>query len=296
MQRLLRRIRQAVIGAPVHERVIVRKVDGAGREPLKPGFIIGVYRSGTTLLRYVLDSHENIAVPPETNFLNGMADMWRNEWYRKGLQGVGVDESGAIERLRGFAGGIFDDYALAKGKKRWLDKTPSYIDSLDFIDAAFGGECCYIMLYRHGLDVANSMAKMHGMDVSRGPGRKYGELYPDAPRLTNARYWVEQCEKMLAFEAGHPRQCFRIKYEEYSAEPERYLPPLFEFLGEEWDPEVLNFAGKQHDYGLQDSKILENKGFVPNVGVYKSWPDEDIVRAREIVGPTLEKLGYTVEI
>lgn len=35
---------------------------------LKLGFLIGVYRSGTTLLRYILDSHSKIAVPPETNY------------------------------------------------------------------------------------------------------------------------------------------------------------------------------------------------------------------------------------
>ena len=64
---------------------------------------------------------------------------------------------------------------------------------------------------------------------------------------------------MLAFEAAHPDQCFRILYEQYSAEPERYLPPMFEFLGEAWAPAVLNFDEKQHDFGLQDSKFLENK-------------------------------------
>lgn len=293
-QRIFNRIRGLFASPAVRERVVVRTVDRSARTPLKPGFIIGVYRSGTTLLRYVLDSHGNIAVPPETNFLLGAAELWRNDWYKKGLQGAGVDESGLIGHLRDFTGGVFDDYAAAKGKGRWLDKTPAYVDALDFIDAVFGEECRYVMLYRHGLDVANSMSQMHGNDVNRGPGRKFAEQYPGSPHLTNARYWAEQCEKMLAFEAAHPRQCFRIHYEQYSSEPARYLPPLFEFLGEPWDPQVLEFSGKQHDFGLQDSKVLESTGFTPNTQVYKSWPQDEIARAREIVGPTMKKLGYEI--
>ncbi len=294
LNRLINKVKSTAAEPQVRERVVIKTVERGDAESLKPGFIIGVYRSGTTLLRYVLDSHPNIAVPPESNFLLGLAGTWRSEWYRKGLQGVGVDDEGLRQRMRDFAGGVFDDYARVKGKGRWFDKTPSYIDALDFIDDTFGQECRYIMLYRHGLDVANSMVKMHGNDVQKGPGRKFAEEYPNSARLTNARYWVEQCEKMLAFEAVHPDQCFRILYEQYSAEPERYLPPMFEFLGEAWDSDVLNFADKQHDFGLQDSKILENKGFVPNVNTYKSWPEEEVARAREIVEPTMVKLGYEI--
>ena len=276
----------------VRERVVVHEIDAAARRRLPPGFVVGVYRSGTTLLRFVLDSHPNIAVPPESNFLLGVAALLSDEWYRKGLAGVGVDESGLTSRLRDFAGGIFDAYALAKGKRRWFDKTPSYMDILDRIDSLFGPECRYIMLYRHGLDVATSMARMHGGDVDRGPGKRYAYLYPDSARLCNAAYWRDQCEKMLAFEAAHPGQCHRLLYEELSTEPTRHLPPLFAFLGEPWDPMVLRFAEAPHDYGLQDHKVLETRLFKPNVGTWHDWPRDEIARAREIVAPVLAKLGY----
>lgn len=280
-------------GGPVRERTVVRVVERADRQFLPPGFIIGVYRSGTTLLRYVLDSHQHIAVPPESNFMLGAAELWRNEWYRKGLQGVGVDDAGLVARLRAFVGNVFDDYALALGKSRWFDKTPSYVDALDFIDTLFGAECRYILLYRHGLDVANSMAIMHGHDVNRGPARKFAQQYPDSARLTNACYWVEQCEKMLAFQQAHPAQCFELRYEQFSSQPEIYLPPLFEFLGEEWDPEVLNFANKPHDFGLQDTKILKSSGFAPNTGLFHDWPERELAHAWAIVGQTMQKLGYS---
>ena len=105
---------------------------------MPPCFLIGVYRSGTTLLRFVLDSHSNIAVPPETNFLYELAQMWRSEWVRKGLAGAGVDEEGMRNLLKRFAEGVLDNYAIAKGKGRWIDKTPAYTDILDFLDFLYG--------------------------------------------------------------------------------------------------------------------------------------------------------------
>ena len=289
---LANHLRRMLQSTTVRERVVVREVNAAERRSLRPGFIIGVYRSGTTLLRFILDSHPNIAVPPESNFLVGVAQLLRDDWYRKGLAGVGVDEAGLLGRARDFAGDIFDTYALAKGKQRWFDKTPAYVEILDLIDTLFGADCRYVMLYRHGLDVATSMTRMQQHDVQRGPGKRYTHLYPDSVRLCNAAYWAEQCERMMSFEKAHPDRCHRLLYEDVATDPARHLQPLFEFLQEPWDPVVLRFSDQPHDYGLQDSKILENRGFRPNVGTWRDWPDGEMERAREIVGPVLAKLGY----
>ena len=293
-RRVLNRINTIIHGPPVRDRIVVKVVDTANRVSSQPGFLIATYRSGTTLLRYVLDSHSNIAVPPETNFLHPLADVWRSEWVKNGLQGAGVYESSLVDRFREFSSGILDDYATAKGKSRWIDKTPAYVDILDFLDALFGEQCRYIMLYRHGLDVANSLARGYELNVLAGPAKQYADAHNSPPRLTFARYWAEQCEKMLAFEASHPEQCFRIYYEQFARDPEGYIPPLFKFLGEEWEPEVLNFNSKQHDFGLQDNKILETKGFNPSIGNYREWNEEEIAAAKEIAGETMRKLGYEI--
>ena len=206
------------------------------------------------LARRVINKISNIAVPPETNFLYSLAGLWRSEWVKTGVRGAGLNEKGLLDRLREFAAGVFDDYATAKGKIRWIDKTPAYTDILDFLDAMFGERCRYIMLYRHGLDVANSLAIMYEKQVLGGPAKQYADASDQSPRLTFARYWAEQCEKMMAFEEAHSSQCYRIYYERYATEPEKYLPPLFDFLGEPWEPEVLNFDEKQQDFDLQDDK------------------------------------------
>lgn len=293
-KRILNRIKRIVSPPPYRERIIVKTVSGK-ESPLPPCFLIGVYRSGTTLLRFVLDSHSNIAVPPETNFLEELSEMWRSEWVRKGLAGAGVDDERLRRLLREFTAGVLDNYAFAKGKGRWIDKTPAYTNILDFLDYLYGNDCKYIMLYRHGFDVANSLVKMHEKNVLGGPARKYADNMSNSPRVKFVRYWSEHCEKMLEFEATHVEQCHRIHYEKFAADPEKFLPPLFEFIGEPWEPHVLRFNESQHDFGLQDDVIASTSKFTPRTGNYKSWTKEEISDAMQFAAPTIGKLGYEIE-
>ncbi|MGQ9670744.1 MAG: sulfotransferase family protein [Desulfosoma sp.] len=293
-KRVYNKLVRLIEGPPVREKTIVKVMDALERRRCPPCFLVGVYRSGTTLLRYVLDSHSQIAVPPETNFLNHLADMWRSEWLRKGLQGVGVDEEGLVLRLRDFAWSIYDDYTLAKGKARWVDKTPSYVDILDFVDLLFGPSCRYIMLYRHGLDVAQSLTAVHANDGLAGPAKRYAEAYGRSPRLAFTNYWVDQCRKMLEFEERHPERCHRIRYEDYAGNPQGRLPAVFAFLGESWEPAVLDYHKGSHDFGLQDHKIEWMRGFKPRTETYRHWDQQELREAVRLAAPVLEQLGYSV--
>src|SRR5690242_11597706 len=58
---LLRRIRRRAAFA-------VGRLRTPDRRPPAP-FVVGVPRSGTTLLRLILDAHPAVAIPPETHFL-----------------------------------------------------------------------------------------------------------------------------------------------------------------------------------------------------------------------------------
>jgi len=292
-QRLLRRLRRLVEAPPVRDRTVVKLVERQ-QQHLQPGFIIGVYRSGTTLLRYVLDSHSHIAVPPESNYLQPLAGFAGDEWVKKGFKGVGVNGEGLLHHLRDLAWNPLDDYATAKGKQRWFDKTPSYTNILPFLNSLFGEQCRYIMLYRHGLDVANSMANGHAEGVIYGPAKRYVTDAGVPPRVGYAHYWADQCKKMLEFEAAHPAQCIRLRYEDYTSQPEVWLPRLFEAIGEPWQPEVLDFNSKPHDFGLQDHKVSETRGFAPNTGSYRNWPQQDIDDAAAVAADMLAALDYSV--
>lgn len=257
-----------------------------------PFFIVGVHRSGTTLLRLIVDSHPRLACPPESFFLLPLAELLRDSKALEGLKAMGFTEEHVLARTREYASYFFEMYAASRGKVRWADKTPSYVDCLDFIEALYGPECRYVLVFRHGLDSACSTVGINPRELAPHAEACGGDLYAGA-----ARYWATQCEKLLAFRDRYPESCFEVRYEDLVTDPEPVLRRLFEFVGEAWDPQVLRFHEHPHDrwIGLEDRKASEAPGFAPNVGRYRSEPPEVVRAMVEQAGPMLARLGYGVE-
>jgi len=268
-------------------RVIVAPESRRTGEP--PIFIIGVHRSGTTLLRLILDAHSRIACPPESFFMAPLAGILSDPKSMEGLLAMGFTREHVLQRLRDTASYFFEMYAASKSKPRWADKTPSYIGILDFIEALYGPACRYVLIYRHGLDSACSMAGMKIRDIEPHIEVCHGDTH-----MAAARYWAEQCGKLLDFQARHACRCFELRYEQLTQNPEPDLRRMFDFLGERWEPEVLRFHDKPHDHwvGLQDAKAASTKGFRPRVGVWREQPADVIERMRRAAGQMLERLGY----
>ncbi len=257
-----------------------------------PIFLVGPFRSGTTLVRYIVDSHSHIACPPESDFIAGLASLVEERRYRLGLARMGYDEEHVIRKIREMVAYFFGNYAASHGKERWADKTPAYIDYLDFILRVFP-EAQFVMLYRHGFDQAHSYTR-GGIHVGNAlkPYVREGE----DPRIGSVRYWRDKVEKMMAFEQQHPERCYRIRYEDLCQNPEDVLRPLFEFLNEPWEPQVLEFYKFPHDKGFEDGKIIGTRGFVISKNHYHSWPKELVEAAYALAGDSLEKLGYSVDL
>ena len=120
---LLRRFRAyAGRGILVQQQVIIDR--GQDVEACIPIFIIGTHRSGTSLLRRVLDSHSAIACPPETLFIEGYLKLYEN--YLDGFRGVGFQGDMLRKVICNQASYFHKSYMIAKSKKRWADKTPQY--------------------------------------------------------------------------------------------------------------------------------------------------------------------------
>lgn len=269
-------------------RVIVQPEQRPRGEP--PIFLCGVHRSGTTLLRLIFDSHSRIACPPESFFVGPLASVLRDAKSMEGLLAMGFERPHVLERLRETAAYFFEMYAASRGKERWADKTPSYIDWLDEIDELFGPGCRYVMIYRHGLDAACSIATIDLPELAA-----YRDVQRDERLVPAARYWAAQCRKLRDFQQRHPERCIELRYESLCADPEPELRRVFEFVGERFEPELLRFHEQPHDHwvGLQDSKAAEAQGFRARSG---TWRDEkpELVRAMlDEVGPMLRVLGYS---
>jgi hypothetical protein len=86
-----------------------------------PGFLVGSHRSGTTLLRFLLDSHPHIASPPESKFIAAFEACVRYPQAAAGLSTLGIGGDRFVAELGALASAWFDRYATQRGKRRWID-------------------------------------------------------------------------------------------------------------------------------------------------------------------------------
>lgn len=133
---------------------------------------------------------------------------------------------------------------------------------MDLIEKLYGPECRYVLIFRHGLDVACSMAAM-GI-----PKSEEGDRTPYEQKLgMAATFWAERCEEILKFAERHRDRCIELRYEQLCDEPEQEIRRLFAFLDEPFEEQVLQFYRQPHDtwIGLQDGKAALLRGFSANV-------------------------------
>lgn len=251
-----------------------------------PIFILGCQRSGTSLFRRILDSHPHIACPPESAFIVQLAQVVENPRSFEGLQGMGFDRQQVLDRMGLFTAWFFEQYAQSKGKSRWADKTPHYVNHAQTIDAMFRGNLQYIGIVRNGLDVAYSLC-----------GFDWGILKPylaeglEKP-LAAIRFWRDQNRKLLDFYSQVGSRMYRIHYEDLTMEPEKILREVCEFLDEPWDPTLLEYNRKEHDTGLEDENARDNPSIVTNSGKYRIWPVELQQALFREAKEVLDELGY----
>ena len=234
-------------------------------------FVLGCDRSGTSLLRRILNAHSEIACPTETKFLFQFVKVFDTYQSITGLKNMGYGEEEVLEQMRVFTAYFLDGYAERHGKKRWVEKTTHNVTCVNTIDRIFAGTPLYIAIVRHGLDVAHSFtAVMHDkftvLDQYRSDGADTA--------LAGVRHWKRMNTEIIDFERRAGERLMWIRYEELTTEPEHVLRGMCEFLGVPWDEEILRYSEKEHDSGWEDPGAVEKPAIVPNSGKYKTWPIE----------------------
>jgi protein-tyrosine sulfotransferase len=226
-------------------------------QPPPPIFIFGVPRSGTTLLRTLLDSHPAIACGPETPWLGGHQPRSVHDLVKFLAEdkhgycaSYGQPREAVVAAARRFVSDLMESYARAKGKRRWAEKTPDNVLYVDFLLELFP-EAKVLWLVRGTLDVAAStsiidehrkgVSAFHEQKISFGPGLSAVPNTPFAAVL-RSRHW----NKLLG-RALKGREHLKLSYESLVAEPRSVMDQVCRFVGEPFEESMLRYGEQGHD-------------------------------------------------
>lgn len=199
-----------------------------------PVFVVGSMRSGSTLLRLILDSHPHVAIGAETGFMGGLRAAkdipgWKfgKGWYAR----LGWTEAEFDARLREFYAGLFQRFAADQGKPRWGEKTPFHTEHIAEMSRIFP-DAVFVGLVRHPGAVASSLrVKFH-----------YG--FADA-----LGYWSDTNLRLVRAGSDLADRFVLLRYEDLVLEGEPVLRDLLAWLGEPWHPDVLEHHRVQREKG-----------------------------------------------
>ncbi|MDQ3175479.1 MAG: sulfotransferase [Acidobacteriota bacterium] len=206
-------------------------------------FVVGVGRSGTTLLRLMLDAHPDLAIPPETHFIPAAAlahkrtltprraflktltshPMWQDHGIEVDLLDKRISTIKPFdlsEALRAF----YQLYAERHAKTRWGDKTPFYVRRMKLIQNLLP-EARFVHIIRDGRDVALSN---RGLWFGPNSIEEAAELWVS---------WIEEARD----QSRHLSHYLEIRYEDLLMDTETSLQRISEFIALPWNSAMLDY-------------------------------------------------------
>jgi hypothetical protein len=204
----------------------------------EPFFIIGCNRSGTSLLRTMINHHPDVAVPLESIFLidymlakGGNMKKKVNlfiheptlaEWGLKLNKNDLVDVTGTKD--------LFDivhsKYAKKQGKEYWGNKTPRFtMYSLLLKKLYPKSKFVHMLRDPRAVSISLTKSRIHRSNVYFG-----------------AKRWKRYVKAGLLLEQKYPKDVLRIYYEDLVSQPEKSLKKVCKFLSLKWDKKMMDYT------------------------------------------------------
>jgi hypothetical protein len=214
----------------------------------RPIVVGGCYRSGTSLVRRLLDSHPRIHCGPEVKFFRDFyGDYLDVEDPIAHLRFMTTARSLISEEdLLGILGSAFVEIhkhaAWEAGKSRWADKAPENIVFLEEWERLLGYEWIFLHVARNPLDTLASIEE--------------AEFPRSIPAGLDERIdlYMQYNLAGLEYAEKNPSRYVRVLYEDLVSDPEATVRELMASLGESFDPEQLAINSSPHQPGLGDPK------------------------------------------
>ncbi|MDG5491105.1 sulfotransferase [Psychroserpens sp. SPM9] len=266
-----------------------------------PFFIVGVQRSGTTLLRLLLNAHSEIAIPEEASFLK---PLLKTKWTRTPISGekkeklvnylrkneqfilwnfdrepllreIENKESTTIKEIMEI---MYSAYAAHENKSSWGDKS-LFFGAMDLIYEMFPN-AKFIHIVRDGRDVFFSWRKM---DANKS--------HPTVMAL-DWKFKIRFIEKSMK---NIPSSSMKIiRYEDLLDKPEEILRETCKFLDIEFEESMLAFHQSSNKYiGKHHSDLIFKKIDKSNSNKWKVLLTATETKLYQMIAAkTLKKYGY----
>lgn len=264
---------------------------GTGPAPI---FIVCAARTGSTLLRVLLDTHKQVACPPETHMARVCESLERT-WRSVNLEGgLGELPPEVLARIGRTAAEPLDSYARARGKSRWCDKS---LDNnwLTPLLAQIYPDAQFIVLLRHCLDFVMSGLEAACWGFGAYGFEDYARKYPGNSVQALVTYWCDHVESLLGTLDRFPDRAVGVRYEDMVNDTDATMRGLVSFLGLTPQENIGTDAFTSlHDLGGGDHKIPFTEGIDPgSVGTGRRVPVSAIpADLRERMNAALVRIGY----
>jgi hypothetical protein len=202
-----------------------------------PLFIVGTWRSGTSLLYSLLNKHPEVALMYEGDLLMlkplfwvpGMRKRWAVRWqfWNGAPERHGLDHAKLMEKTRAFYGtaeDIFREYARKKGARIWGDKSPNYFDALHRLARAYPA-ARFIIIWRDPAAICRSVINAKAVLSGEEPS------YFDRPGMVHrALMSCEVLRKQCKWLIEHGFRVHQLHYESLVTHSAREMKRICRFL------------------------------------------------------------------
>jgi hypothetical protein len=265
-------------------------------------FLVGMPRSGTKLLRELLNRHKDIAIFPNEsvvfpyfhkiffsfndvnereNFNRFFQEFSKTTFFRRiSSNSIVITCDAWFLALKGNSykdviDALFENYRSLTGAKFVGDKSPSYITQIPLL-AELYPNAKYIHIYRDPRDYALSIEAAWGKNKFRAVQR-----------------WKEQVRKFLSDVKLFNLNYCNVSYESLISNPEQVIRNISDFIGVDFQELMLTLDRPSENLG-------DTKGELSIVAKNSNkWVDRlsssELKEIEGIAGEAMEELGYKVQ-
>ena len=226
--------------APGIHEVVRRTLQAHGADVTEDGqpspiFVGGAWDSGVRAIQSMLDGHHRLEAGEETKLIPIMCSL-RNEWWKgmaPDLEAAGIGEQQLDAAVTAFIQTLIGASTVSTDLRQ-VETTPHALLHMDMLGRLFT-RGRFIHVVRDGRDVVSSLVRRDWVDPATGE-----KVWCCKDPESAAEYWTHVVDAIRTQGEKIPGRYLEVRYEDIVAHPEAVIRRVLAFLGEPWDPAVMD--------------------------------------------------------